>query len=147
MMLVLTFMYDFTIGPVCYSLVAELPSSRLRIKTVVLSRGVYQVGGMITGVLQPRFMNPTAWNWGGKTAFFWAGINLLGLTWTFFRLPEPKGLTYADLDILFENKIPARDFRKVEIDPYRSDHFLVQSGSTDFGVEKPGISHHEGTAS
>ena len=41
LVLVLTFLYDITVGPVCYSLVAELPSTRLRIKTVVLSRNVY----------------------------------------------------------------------------------------------------------
>ena len=69
---------------------AELPSTRLRIKTVVLSRNVYNVCGIVIGTLQPRFMNPTAWNWRGKTAFFWAGANLLGLVWTYFRLPEPK---------------------------------------------------------
>jgi MFS transporter, SP family, general alpha glucoside:H+ symporter len=90
LILILTFVYDFTVGPVCYSLVAELPSTRLRIKTVVLSRNVYNVCGIIIGTLQPRFMNPTAWNWRGKTAFFWGGLNLCGLVWTYFRLPEPK---------------------------------------------------------
>jgi SP family general alpha glucoside:H+ symporter-like MFS transporter len=100
---------------------------------------------MITGALQPRFMNPTAWNWGGKTAFFWGGVNLLGLLWTYFRLPEPKGLTYADMDVLFENKISARNFRKVEIDPFRSDHFVVQSETSGYSVEKPCISHREQT--
>jgi len=125
LMLILTFTYDFTVGPVCYCLVAELPSTRLRIKTVVLSRSAYNVAGIIIGLLQPRFMNPTAWNWGGKTAFFWAGANLIGTVWTYFRLPEPKGLTYADLDVLFENKVSARKFRKVEVDPYRSDNLVL----------------------
>lgn len=125
LILILTFTYDFTVGPVCYSLVAELPSTRLRIKTVVLSRNVYNVCGIVIGTLQPRFMNPTAWNWRGKTAFFWAGANLLGLVWTFFRLPEPKGLTYADLDVLFENRVSARKFRKVAVDPYRSDNLVI----------------------
>lgn len=132
--LILTFVYDFTVGPVCYSLVAELPSTRLRIKTVVLSRNVYNVFGIIIGVIQPRFMNPTALNWKGKTAFFWGGLNLLGLVWTYFRLPEPKGLTYAELDILFENRVSARKFRKVEIDPWRSDNLVVVS-------EEDGSSH------
>lgn len=125
LLLVLTFLYDITVGPVCYSLVAELPSTRLRIKTVVLSRNVYNVCGIIIGTLQPHFMNPTSWNWQGKTAFFWAGANLIGLVWTYFRLPEPKGLTYADLDVLFENKVSARQFRKVEVDPYRSDNLVI----------------------
>jgi SP family general alpha glucoside:H+ symporter-like MFS transporter len=125
LMLMLTFVYDFTIGPVCYCLVAELPSTRLRIKTVVLSRTLYNFAGIIIGLLQPRFMNPTAWNWGAKTAFFWAGCNLCGLVWTYFRLPEPKGLTYADMDVLFENHVSARKFRKVEVDPYRSDNLVI----------------------
>lgn len=91
LILVLTFVYDITVGPVCYSLVAELPSTRLRIKTVVLARNVYNIGGIIINTLQPRFMNSdTGWGWRGKTAFFWAGANLIGLVWTYFRLPEPK---------------------------------------------------------
>lgn len=95
LLLILTFIYDLTVGPICYSLVAELPSTRLRIKTVVLSRNVYNICGIIIGVLQPQFLNPLGLNWRGKTCFFWAGTCLLGLAWTYFRLPEPKGLTYG----------------------------------------------------
>ncbi|KAK5078996.1 hypothetical protein LTS08_003855 [Lithohypha guttulata] len=125
LILILTFAYDITVGPVCYSLVAELPSTRLRIKTVVLARNVYNVFGIIIGVIQPRFMNPTALNWRGKTCFFWGGLNALGIVWTYFRLPEPKGLTYAELDVLFENRVSARKFRKVEVDPWRSDNLVI----------------------
>ncbi|KAJ4006991.1 hypothetical protein NW766_010399 [Fusarium irregulare] len=34
----MTFVYDMTIGPVCYIVVAEIPSTRLRVKTVALAR-------------------------------------------------------------------------------------------------------------
>lgn len=125
LILILTFVYDFTVGPVCYSLVAELPSTRLRIKTVVLARNVYNLFGIVIGIIQPRFMNPTALNWRGKTCFFWGGLNLIGIVWTYFRLPEPKGLTYAELDVLFENRVSARKFRKVEVDPWRSDNLVI----------------------
>lgn len=125
LILILTFTYDFTVGPVCYSLVAELPSTRLRIKTVVLSRNLYNVMGIVIGIIQPRFMNPTSLNWRGKTCFFWGGLNAIGLVWTYFRLPEPKGLTYAELDVLFENGVSARKFKKVEVDPWRSDNLVI----------------------
>uniref|UniRef100_A0A0D6QRE2 Major facilitator superfamily (MFS) profile domain-containing protein n=1 Tax=Araucaria cunninghamii TaxID=56994 RepID=A0A0D6QRE2_ARACU len=141
LILILTFAYDLTVGPVCYSLVAELPSTRLRIKTVVLSRNVYNVFGIAISLLQPKFMNPTAWNWRGKTNFFWGGLNLLGLIWTYFRLPEPKGLTYAELDVLFENGVSARKFRKVEVDPYRSDNLVIvpeDETSSHEAIEKKG---------
>ena len=40
--------------------------------------------------------------------------------WAFFRLPEVKGRTYEELDILFQRKIPARQFAKTEVDAYAS---------------------------
>ncbi|ETN39736.1 uncharacterized protein HMPREF1541_05962 [Cyphellophora europaea CBS 101466] len=144
LILILTFVYDITVGPVCYSLVAELPSTRLRIKTVVLARNVYNVCGIIIGTLQPRFMNPeTGWGWRGKTAFFWAGANLLGIVWTYFRLPEPKGLTYADLDVLFENKVSARKFRQVEVDPFRSDNLVIVPDEYDSDKQAHMVQHEK----
>ena len=125
LILIFTFVYDITVGPVCYSLVAEIPSTRLRIKSVVLARNFYNVAGIFVGIVQPRMLNPDSWNWKGKTAFFWAGFCALCLVWTYFRLPEPKGLTYGELDVLFENRVSARKFRHVEIDPFRSDNLVV----------------------
>lgn len=43
LLLVYTFVYDITVGPVCYSLVSEIPSTRLKIKTVVLARNFYNM--------------------------------------------------------------------------------------------------------
>ncbi|GAB7355748.1 hypothetical protein MBLNU459_g6437t1 [Dothideomycetes sp. NU459] len=118
MLLVYTFTYDATVGPVCYSLVAELSSTRLRNKTVVLARNFYNITGISTNVLTPRMLNPTAWNWGAKAGFFWAGLCALCCVWTFFRLPEPKGRTYAELDMLFEMKVSARNFSSTSVDSF-----------------------------
>ena len=38
-----TLAYDLTVGPVCYCVVSEIPSTRLRIKTVALARNCYNV--------------------------------------------------------------------------------------------------------
>ena len=46
----------------------------------------------------------------------------------------PQGLTYADLDVLFENKVSARKFRKVEVDPFRSDNLVIMPD--EYGSEK-----------
>jgi len=43
MLLILTFIYDLTVGPVCYCLVAEISSVRLRSKTIVLARNAYNI--------------------------------------------------------------------------------------------------------
>jgi hypothetical protein len=39
-----------------------------------------------------------AWDWGGKTAFFWSGLCFICMIWIYFRLPETKGLTYREID-------------------------------------------------
>ncbi|PNY29695.1 General alpha-glucoside permease [Tolypocladium capitatum] len=120
MLLVYTFVYDSTVGPVCYSLVSELSSTRLRAKTVVLSRNLYNIFSIINGVIFPYMLNPTAWNWRGKAGFFWAGLCFLCVLWSFFRLPEPKGRTYAELDVLFEQRISARKFKTTKVDPFHA---------------------------
>ena len=42
-------------------------------------------------------------------------------TWSFFRLPEVKGRTYEELDILFNNGVPARRSASTKVDAY-ADH-------------------------
>jgi len=42
-----TFLYDLTVGPVCYCLVAEVSSIRLRQKTIVLARNFYNIVGTL----------------------------------------------------------------------------------------------------
>jgi SP family general alpha glucoside:H+ symporter-like MFS transporter len=120
LLLVFTLCYDIGVGTVAYSIVTEIPSSRLRTKTIVIARSFYNVQGCINSVLTPYMLNPNVWNWKGKAGFFWGGMCFLCLTWSFFRLPEPKGRTFAEMDILFEQKISARKFRSAVLDPYQA---------------------------
>ncbi|KAI5456299.1 general substrate transporter [Mariannaea sp. PMI_226] len=110
--------YQLTVGTVAYSLVGELSSRRLQIKTVVLGRNLYNVVGIINGVLTPYMLNPTAWNWSNYTGFFWGGIAFLCIIYVYFRLPEPNGRTFAELDVLFERRISARKFATTDVNVF-----------------------------
>ncbi|KAI3573958.1 hypothetical protein IWW34DRAFT_634415 [Fusarium oxysporum f. sp. albedinis] len=122
LLLVYTFTYDITVGPVCYSLVAELPSSRLRQRTIVLARNAYNIVGVAyTNIIGLYSLNPTAWNWGAKSAFFWAGNCALCFVWAYFRLPEPKDRSYAELDMLFDQGVSARKFATTYVNPYETE--------------------------
>ena len=98
-----------------YAISGELPSARLRSKTIVLGRGIYVACGFIIGQLAPRFVSPTSWNLGAKSAFFWLGCNIVCTIWCYFRLPETGGFSFEELDILFANKVSARNFKTVKI--------------------------------
>ncbi|RYP70754.1 hypothetical protein DL771_005249 [Monosporascus sp. 5C6A] len=120
-MLVWALCYQLTVGTVCYSLVAELSTRRLQIKTVVLGRILYNIVGIICGVLTPYMLNPGSWDWGNFAGFFWAGLCFLCLIYTYFRVPEPSGRTFAELDLLFEKKVSARKFASTNVDVFAED--------------------------
>ena len=112
------FSFSLSAGPVGWTIPAEVSSTRLRSKTICLARNSYYVVQIIANVIEPYFINPGQLNWRGYTGFFWAGTALLTLVWAFFRLPETKGRTYEELDIMFAAKLPTRRFRRYTVDAY-----------------------------
>ncbi|KAH8690285.1 putative maltose permease [Talaromyces proteolyticus] len=125
LMMIYVFAYDITVGPVGYCLVSEIPSTRLRIKTATLARNAYNLSSIGANFLNPPILNPTAWNLKGKGGFIWAGLCLLCFAWSLLRLPEPKGRTPAEIDVLFDRKISARHFASVPVDLFRSASYCL----------------------
>jgi SP family general alpha glucoside:H+ symporter-like MFS transporter len=107
--------YHASVGPLTYTVASEVPASRLRAKTLAWGRAFYVINYNATAQLTPRMVAAGGWGWGSKAAFFWLGGNLLITLWAFFRLPETGGLSFADLDILFANKVSARKFKSTKI--------------------------------
>lgn len=66
-------------------------------------------------------LNPTAGDWKGKTGFFWGGCAFVFFIWTFFRLPETKGRSFEEIDLLFAGGVGARDFRSHHINAYTNE--------------------------
>lgn len=63
--------YSMSVGPIVYTIIAEIGSTRLRTQTVVLGRSLYYFGNIIFGgILQPKFMAPGDWNLKGKTVSY-----------------------------------------------------------------------------
>lgn len=117
------FVFDCAVGPLTYCIVAEIPSTRLRVKSVVLARVSYNLCALVTNVLETRMLNPLDWNWRGKSCFFWAGACLLCLVYCYFRLPDTRGLTYLELDILFEKGAKAKQFSELQKRLSQSGYF------------------------
>jgi MFS transporter, SP family, general alpha glucoside:H+ symporter len=130
----LIFAYNITIGPVCYTLVAEIPSTQLRLRTVVLARVAYNCATIGNNILTPLMLNPTAWNWRGKSCFWFTATTLLCLAWCFYRLPESKGLSYLELDILFAKNAPAHKFRQFQINLESSGYLGLNQVESSPGI-------------
>lgn len=102
--------YSTTIGPLAFTIASEMSSTRLRAQSIALSRNTYNLASLVSNIVEPYLINPGNANLKGKTAFIWFGTALPTLIWAFFRLPETKGRTYEELDVMFEKDVPARKF-------------------------------------
>ncbi|KAL0473915.1 sugar transporter [Neurospora intermedia] len=111
-LVVYTAVYDLTIGPICYSIVSDIPSVRLRTQTIALARGLYLAANLFNMFLTPKMlgMDSKSWRWGAKTGFLYAGFCGLGALYTFYRIPETKDISVRGLSILFNEKVKARKF-------------------------------------
>lgn len=79
-------------------------------------------------------LNPGAWDWGNYAGFFWAGICFLCIVYVYFRLPEPAGRTFAELDLLFERGVSARKFASTNVDVF--DESIAGSVMENYGDKK-----------
>lgn len=108
--------YELTLGPVAYIIVGEVSSTRLRAKTVGLARNAYNIVSLIQFFVTPYVLNPGEGNWKGKSGFLTGGIIIFCILWAYFRLPETKGRTYEELDILFAKRLKTREFKNYPVD-------------------------------
>jgi SP family general alpha glucoside:H+ symporter-like MFS transporter len=56
LLVISTLINMITVGPVCYPIVAETPSGRLRYKTIVIGRFVYNLTGIFSNIVTPRMI-------------------------------------------------------------------------------------------
>ncbi|KAH6676939.1 general substrate transporter [Plectosphaerella plurivora] len=109
------FIASLLLLPVSFVLISEIPSTLLRTKSIVIAHNSYMATSIVVNNITPYMINPTAWDWGALTGFFWAGASAIGLAFTFFMIPESKGRTSAEMDILFEQRTHVRKFKTADI--------------------------------
>ena len=56
LLVISTLINMITTGPACYPIVAETPSGRLRYKTIVIGRFVYNLTGIFNNSVTPRMI-------------------------------------------------------------------------------------------
>lgn len=109
--IVFAFIYLSTIGPIGFTLFAEISSSRLRSRTVGLGIVVQNLFGVLMNIVVPLLINPDAANLKGKIGFIFGGTAILSLVWVWFRVPETAHRSFEELDYLFERGVSARRFK------------------------------------
>ena len=109
------FVYLLTIGPMGWTLFAEISSARLRSRTVGLGIVVQSAFGILMNIVVPLLINPDAADLGGKIGFIFGGTAFASCLWVWLRVPETAHRTFEELDWLFENGVPARKFKGYDV--------------------------------
>ncbi|GME31721.1 glucose transporter [Neofusicoccum parvum] len=99
--------YASSWGPAGWLLMAEPYSARLRTHSTTLSMIVYWVTTWGVGFVTPYIVDETAANLGVNITYIWFATTIISLIWAYLCVPELAGLSTAEVDILFEEKVPA----------------------------------------
>lgn len=112
--------YQITLGTVAWTVVAEIPSLRLRSRTQGLSNLVLCLVQWLVGFVFPYRFNPDAGNLAGKVRFIFGGTTFIGFVGCWFLLPETKNRPATELDQLYAAGVKPRNFHKttVDLDPH-----------------------------
>ncbi|KAJ6531576.1 putative maltose porter [Mycena vulgaris] len=113
--LIASVMFTFAAAPVSWAIIAETSAIRLRPLTTGIGRASYYIIEIPCIFLGSFMLNPTGGNLGGKCGYVWGGTALATLITAYFCLPEMKGRSYREIDIMFTRHIPARQFEKTVI--------------------------------
>ncbi|KAH9893693.1 general substrate transporter [Xylariomycetidae sp. FL2044] len=124
LMLVWNGIYDLSVGPVTFVILGECSATRVRSKTIAVATAVQAVIGIAMTVAVPYMINPDEANMRGKLGYFYGGLGALCLVWSYYRIPETKGRTYEELDLMFDKRLPAREFKD-----YRVESAIVAGGT------------------
>ncbi|KAK7192607.1 hypothetical protein DPSP01_006549 [Paraphaeosphaeria sporulosa] len=107
----------FTLGPAPASwvIIGETSAIRLRPLTTGMGRATYYIVEIPCIFLASYMLNVDAANLGGKCGYVWGGTAFFCLVVAWWGLPEMKGRSYREIDIMFKRRIPARKWKKTDI--------------------------------
>lgn len=111
MILLYCWWYNVTIGATAYTILCEVSTSRLRVKTIAIGLALQNALNTMWSFVLPYLFNPDKLNLGGKLGFIFGGLSVICLVYLWFYQPETAGRTYEELDEMFIKLVPARKFR------------------------------------
>ncbi|KAH1301099.1 hypothetical protein KXX66_005838 [Aspergillus fumigatus] len=114
LMTVWGFLYQATLGACAYAIGGEIPSPALRQKTYALNMVTTTISSTVVYQLMPILINSEKANLGGKIAFVFFAPSVPMCFYLFFCLPETRGRSFAELEEMFQARVPSRKFKSYQ---------------------------------
>lgn len=105
------FFYNAGVGSNVYTIASEIPTSILRTKTLAIALSCSAAVNTMWSFVAPYMFNPGYGSLKAKIGFVYGAFMLIFAVVAFFFVPETRRRTYEELDELFMNRVPTRQFR------------------------------------
>ncbi|KPM42486.1 hypothetical protein AK830_g4031 [Neonectria ditissima] len=105
------FFYNVGVGSTVYTIAGEIPTSVLRTKTLAIALSASAALNTMWSFVAPYMFNPGFGNLKAKIGFVFGAFMLIFAVLAYFFVPETRMRTYEELDELFMNHVPTRQFR------------------------------------
>jgi len=120
------FFYAITWGPGAWIITGEIFPLQIRARGVGISTSTNWLWNTVISFLTPVLVDSDHWNLGPGVFVVWGVACLIAAVFTFLFVPETKGLTLEQVDIIFE--VPAR----------RSSAYIPPEGGSGSGSGSSG---------
>ncbi|KIX06960.1 uncharacterized protein Z518_04936 [Rhinocladiella mackenziei CBS 650.93] len=116
MMIIFASGYSLGWAPIVHTLSAELPSSKLRDMTYRTASVLNICTQFAVSFSIPYLLNAPYANLGSKVGFIFGSMALISIVFAFFCVPECRGRSLEEIDLLFESGTRMRDFVTAKVD-------------------------------
>ncbi|CAK7234894.1 hypothetical protein SBRCBS47491_009103 [Sporothrix bragantina] len=105
------FFFNAGVGSNVYAITGEIPTSALRTKSIAIAMSVSAAANTMWAFVAPYMFNPGYGNLKAKIGFVFGAFMIIFAILAYFFVPETRMRTYEELDELFMNHVPAREFK------------------------------------
>ncbi|TRX96134.1 hypothetical protein FHL15_002858 [Xylaria flabelliformis] len=103
---VFIFFFASTWGPGSWVLIGEIFPLPIRARGVALSTASNWLWNFIIGLVTPYMVDKDKGNLGAKVFYIWGSLCAIAFIYTWFLVPETKGLTLEQVDTMLEDTTP-----------------------------------------
>lgn len=99
------------VWPASYVIGGEVSSLRLRARSQGIGWAVGGLANFVFSTITPYIYNADSGDLRSRIGFVWAGLCIITFAAAWYFIPEMLGRTPLQLDLMFEQKLPARKFK------------------------------------
>jgi len=130
------FFFATTWGPGAWVLIGEIFPLPIRSRGVALSTASNWLWNTIIAVITPYLVGPDEGNLRSSVFFLWGGLCTAAFVYSYFLIPETKGLTLEQVDKMFEESTPRTSSKWRPTVTFASAAGMNDKGQLDEKVER-----------